>query len=92
MYFFFPLKVEVICQGEGPRTGLCPGQQTQLWPESMRLGGKQCREEPKALFWVLFQLPPLRLKNCISSLFQLILRLLHSLKAEALIKPEFSLL
>lgn len=31
-------------------------------------------------------------KNSISSLFQLILRLLHSIKAEALIKPGFSLL
>lgn len=33
---FFPLKVEAICKGEGPGTGLRLGQQMQLWPEAMR--------------------------------------------------------
>lgn len=48
---FFPLKVEAICKGEGPGTGLCLGQQMQLQPEAMRLHGKRRREEPKALIF-----------------------------------------
>lgn len=59
VYFFFPLKMEVICQGEGPRMGLCLGQQTQLWLESMWLGGKVQRraQSPVVVFFFLSSFP-----------------------------------
>lgn len=66
----------------------CLGQQTQLQPEATALHSKWHREQHKAFFFP--QLPLFTLKkNHISSLFQLTLRLLYSMKAEALIKAVF---